>query len=284
MAIQTRAVTSLELDKVLAMLADQTTCEAARQMALHLMPVTSAAEAQRLMAYTADANRLTNRYGTPSTQNVRDCTAALDRARIGGQLPIPELLNIRHLLESIRRMIAWKRQSEEETTALDYLFSCLTSFKPLEDELSTAIQDEETLADAASPALAEIRRKIRANQQRVRTQLDNMIRSSTYQKVLQDAIVTMRDGRYVVPVKAEFRSEVRGLVHDTSASGATVFIEPMAVVEANNEIKVLESQEKKEIDRILYALSASVGSCAEAISRSYEVLVELDLYFAKSHR
>ena len=281
-AIQTRAVTSLELDKVLTMLADQTTCEAARQMALHLMPVTSAAEAQRLMAYTADANRLTNRYGTPSTQNVRDCTAALDRARIGGQLPIPELLNIRHLLESIRRMIAWKRQSEEETTALDYLFSCLTSFKPLEDELSTAIQDEETLADAASPALAEIRRKIRANQQRVRTQLDNMIRSSTYQKVLQDAIVTMRDGRYVVPVKAEFRSEVRGLVHDTSASGATVFIEPMAVVEANNEIKVLESQEKKEIDRILYALSASVGSCAEAISRSYEVLVELDLYFAKS--
>ena len=281
-AIQTRAVTSLELDKVLTMLADQTTCEAARQMALHLMPVTSAAEAQRLMAYTADANRLTNRYGTPSTQNVRDCTAALDRARIGGQLPIPELLNIRHLLESIRRMMAWKRQSEEETTALDYLFSCLTSFKPLEDELSTAIQDEETLADAASPALAEIRRKIRANQQRVRTQLDNMIRSSTYQKVLQDAIVTMRDGRYVVPVKAEFRSEVRGLVHDTSASGATVFIEPMAVVEANNEIKVLESQEKKEIDRILYALSASVGSCAEAISRSYEVLVELDLYFAKS--
>ena len=121
-AIQTRAVTSLELDKVLAMLADQTTCEAARQMALHLMPVTSAAEAQRLMAYTADANRLTNRYGTPSTQNVRDCTAALDRARIGGQLPIPELLNIRHLLESIRRMMAWKRQSEEETTALDYLF------------------------------------------------------------------------------------------------------------------------------------------------------------------
>lgn len=109
-----------------------------------------------------------------------------------------------------------------------------------------------------------------------------MIRSSSYQKYLQDAIVTMRDGRYVVPVKAEYRSEVKGLVHDTSSSGATVFIEPMSVVEANNEIKVLESQEKKEIDRILYELSASVGSYAEAISRSYEVLVELDLYFAKS--
>lgn len=282
MSIQTKYTTSLELDKVLAKLANETTCEAARLRALHLTPVTTEEEAVRLMAYTADANRLTNRYGTPTAQNVRDCTGSLERARLGAQLPIPELLSILHLLETIRRMIGWKKQSEEEVTALDYLFSCLTSFKSLEDELKGAILDEETLSDSASPALADIRRKIRNNQQKVRSQLDNMIRSSSYQKYLQDAIVTMRDGRYVVPVKAEYRSEVKGLVHDTSSSGATVFIEPMSVVEANNEIKVLESQEKKEIDRILYELSASVGSYAEAISRSYEVLVELDLYFAKS--
>ena len=282
MSIQSKYITSLELDKVLAKLANETTCEAARLRALRLTPVTTEEEAVRLMAYTADANRLTNRYGTPTAQNVRDCTGSLERARLGAQLPIPELLSILHLLETIRRMIGWKKQSEEEVTALDYLFSCLTSFKSLEDELKGAILDEETLSDSASPALAEIRRKIRNNQQKVRSQLDNMIRSSSYQKYLQDSIVTMRDGRYVVPVKAEYRSEVKGLVHDTSSSGATVFIEPMSVVEANNEIKVLESQEKKEIDRILYELSASVGSYAEAISRSYEVLVELDLYFAKS--
>ena len=282
MSIQSKYITSLELDKVLAKLANKTTCEAARLRALRLTPVTTEEEAVRLMAYTADANRLTNRYGTPTAQNVRDCTGSLERARLGAQLPIPELLSILHLLETIRRMIGWKKQSEEEVTALDYLFSCLTSFKSLEDELKGAILDEETLSDSASPALAEIRRKIRNNQQKVRSQLDNMIRSSSYQKYLQDSIVTMRDGRYVVPVKAEYRSEVKGLVHDTSSSGATVFIEPMSVVEANNEIKVLESQEKKEIDRILYELSASVGSYAEAISRSYEVLVELDLYFAKS--
>ena len=278
MSIQSKYITSLELDKVLAKLANETTCEAARLRALRLTPVTTEEEAVRLMAYTADANRLTNRYGTPTAQTVRDCTGSLDRARLGAQLPIPALL----LLETIRRMIGWKKQSEEEITALDYLFSCLTSFKSLEDELKGAILDEETLSDSASPALAEIRRKIRNNQQKVRSQLDNMIRSSSYQKYLQDSIVTMRDGRYVVPVKAEYRSEVKGLVHDTSSSGATVFIEPMSVVEANNEIKVLESQEKKEIDRILYELSASVGSYAEAISRSYEVLVELDLHFAKS--
>lgn len=153
MSIQTKYTTSLELDKVLAKLANETTCEAARLRALHLTPVTTEEEAVRLMAYTADANRLTNRYGTPTAQNVRDCTGSLERARLGAQLPIPELLSILHLLETIRRMIGWKKQSEEEVTALDYLFSCLTSFKNLEDELKGAILDEETLSDSASPAL-----------------------------------------------------------------------------------------------------------------------------------
>ncbi len=282
MSIHKKYIQSLELNKVLAMLANETTCEAARQQAEQLQPVTGYEDALRQMNYTADANRLTNRYGTPSAQNIRDCTGALERARIGAQLSIPELLQILHLLQTIRGMVSWKRQSEEEVTALDYLFSCLTVFKSVEDTLRNAIADEETIADSASSELANIRRKIRATQQRVRSHLDNMIRSSSYQKYLQEQIVTIRDGRYVVPVKAEFRGEIKGLVHDTSASGATVFIEPMSVVEANNEVKVLESQEKKEIDRILLELSAEVGSYADAIARSYAVLVELDLYFAKS--
>ena len=165
MSIQSKYITSLELDKVLAKLANETTCEAARLRALRLTPVTTEEEAVRLMAYTADANRLTNRYGTPTAQKFRDCTGSLERARLGAQLPIPELLSILHLLETIRRMIGWKKQSEEEVTALDYLFSCLTSFKSLEDELKGAILDEEKLSDSAIQSLSDIRRKIRNNQQ-----------------------------------------------------------------------------------------------------------------------
>ncbi len=282
MSIHKKYMDSLELHKVLAMLAAETTCEGARVQAEQLAPVTGYEDTVKLMNYTADANRLTNRYGTPSAQNVRDCSGSLERARIGAQLSIPELLSVLHLAQTVRGMASWKRQSEEEVTALDYLFTCLTVAKPLEDALKNAIIDEENIADTASPELADIRRKIRSTQQRVRSQLDNMIRSASYQKYLQEQIVTIRDGRYVVPVKAEFRGEIKGLVHDTSASGATVFIEPMGVVEANNEVKVLESREKKEIDRILLELSAVVGSYAAELTRSYETLVELDLYFAKS--
>lgn len=143
------------------------------------------------------------------------------------------------------------------------------------------VVSEEEVADTASVALAAIRRKIRAASLRVREQLDKMIRSQTYQKYLQEAIVTQRGGRYVVPVKAEFRNEVKGLIHDSSGSGATVFIEPIGVVEANNEIRVLRSDEKDEIDRILTELSREIGEFADGIIQSYRAAVELNLIFAK---
>ena len=239
------------------------------------------------MAYTADANRLTNRYGTPTAQNVRDCTGSLERARLGAQLPIPELLSILHLLETIRRMIGWKKQSEEEVTALDYLFSCLTSFKSLEDELKGAILDEETLSDSASPVLAEIRRKIRNNQQKVRRPagqhdpLPQLIRS-TYRTPSSP----MRDGRYVVPVKAECRGEVQaGLVHDTSSSGATVFVGAhVGVVEANNEIGCSwNAGSRRRSSASSCELSAAVGSYADGHqSSSYQVAGGArSCYFAK---
>lgn len=282
MSIPFKYQQALELPKVLAMLAEETTCFAAHERALALQPATELSAVTRSMQYTADANMLTNRYGTPSARNIRDCTLTLDRARLGAQLTIPELLAVLHLVQTFRTLQSWKRQSEDTQSALDYLFTCVHTFRDIEDALKNAILAEDAIADTASPELANIRRKIRAAEQRVRSQLDGMIRSATYQKYLQEPIVTIRDGRFVVPVKSEYRSEIKGLVHDTSSSGASVFIEPMSVVEANNEIKMLEGQEKQEIDRILLELSALVGSRAEELSMSYDAVVELDLYFAKS--
>ena len=273
---------ALELDKVLAMLASHATCEDSRKQALALRPMTDFEEVRREMAMVGDANSLTNRYGTPTVLDMKNCDGPLRRAEMGSSLSLRELLDVCHVLKAIRNLASWKRQSQESETSLDYLFSNLFPNRPLEDRLESAILSEEEIADNASPELAQIRRKIRSTQTGVRTQLDKMIKSPTYAKFLQEQIVTMRDGRFVVPVKSEHRGEIRGLVHDTSSSGATVFVEPMAVVEANNEIRVLQSKEKQEIDRVIAKLSAEVGQAASAIKHSYDVAVELDLLFAKS--
>ena len=166
-------------------------------------------------------------------------------------------------------------------TTLDWRFESVVPNKYLEEKINAVVISEEEVADSASPELASIRRRIRAASSRVREQLDKMIRSTAYQKYLQDPIVTMRGGRYVVPVKAECRGEIPGLVHDTSSSGATVFVEPMGVVEANNEIRVLQSRESAEIERILAELSAEAGGFADLIIESYHAAVGLDLIFAK---
>ena len=193
-----------------------------------------------------------------------------------------ELLDIGATLRTIRGLTQWWGKSGNVTTALTPRFEVLAPNKYLEEKIFTCIVNEEEVADNASPALASIRRKIRAASQRVRDQLDKLIHSQAHQKHLQESIVTQRGGRYVVPVKAEFRGEVPGLVHDTSASGATVFVEPMSVVEANNEIRVLRSDEQDEIARILLELSGEAGSFADSIIESYHYAVELDLIFAKA--
>ena len=196
--------------------------------------------------------------------------------------PWRELLDIGATLRTIRGLTQWWGKSGNVTTALTPRFEVLAPNKYLEEKIFTCIVNEEEVADNASPALASIRRKIRAASQRVRDQLDKLIHSQAHQKHLQESIVTQRGGRYVVPVKAEFRGEVPGLVHDTSASGATVFVEPMSVVEANNEIRVLRSDEQDEIARILLELSGEAGSFADSIIESYHYAVELDLIFAKA--
>ncbi|MBQ2211345.1 MAG: endonuclease MutS2, partial [Ruminococcus sp.] len=207
---------------------------------------------------------------------------SLRRAEAGGCLTTGELLSVARTMHVIRTVKEWHSRCASVETALDGYFSGLVSNKYLEERITTAIISEDEISDKASPALSDIRRKIRTASSKARETLDKIIHSSKYIKYLQDAIVTQRDGRYVVPVKSECRNNVPGLVHDTSASGQTVFIEPMGVVQANNDIKVLRGKEEEEIERILFDLSANSGEFADSIIRSYKNLAELNFIFAKA--
>ena len=275
-------IKALELDKILEMVAEECSSQDGAQLARELEPVHTAAEAQWLLGETDAAFVAMAKYGAPSFYGMKNVTNPLRRAQAGGGLGLRELLDIGATLRTIRGLTQWWGKSGNVTTALTPRFEVLAPNKYLEEKIFTCIVNEEEVADNASPALASIRRKIRAASQRVRDQLDKLIHSQAHQKHLQESIVTQRGGRYVVPVKAEFRGEVPGLVHDTSASGATVFVEPMSVVEANNEIRVLRSDEQDEIARILLELSGEAGSFADSIIESYHYAVELDLIFAKA--
>ncbi len=274
---------ALELDKILLLLAGETSCTDAYESALELSPKKTLSEVQSLLQQTQDAFSLIGKFGTPSFGSVKNVTNSLRRANAGGCLTMSELLQISEALRVIRSLKEWRSKSSGIETSLDFLFDGLAVNKFLEDKINGCIISEEELSDNASPTLFDIRRKIRTASSKARETLDKIIHSSTYQKYLQDAIVTQRGGRYVVPVKAECRGNVPGLVHDTSASGATVFVEPMGVVQANNDIKVLKSKEEAEIEKILFELSASSGSFADAIIGSYKNLVEINLIFAKAN-
>lgn len=272
---------ALELDKVLELLAGKSTSESSAAQCRALRPMTEYRDVADAIRRTADINSLSIRFGTPGLGGISDPTGALRHADIGGRLSIPELLKIGRVLKVIRNIKDW-RGSAENATAADDLFESLTPNKPLEQALEQAILSEDELADTASAALRDIRQKIRRAQSKIREQLDSIIRSTQYAKALQEAIITQRDGRFVVPVKSECRGEIKGLIHGTSSSGATVFVEPMAVVEANNQIRLLQSEEEQEIDRILLELSGMVGAIAAPTHESFDALVALDLLFAKS--
>ncbi len=281
-AKENRHYSSLELDKILEKLSDFTASDEAGERALEIMPCTTLDGAQTLIDQTVDAHMLLAKFGGPSFGGLVNVNNSLSRAEAGGTLTMGELLKIAGVLSTIRGLIRWREHGEGLKTSIDGYFSALTPNRYLEDRITSAIISEEEMSDNASTELANIRRKIRAASSSVREKLDRMIRSPQYQKYLQDPIVTMRNGRFVVPVRNEHRSEVPGLVHDTSSSGATVFVEPIAVVEANNAIKVLQSKERDEIDRIIYELSVEAGGFAEAIKSGYENALELDLIFAKA--
>ena len=273
---------TLELDKVLAKLADQANCDDSKRMALSLTPSDDFSTVQLLMKKTSDAYMLSARYTSPSLHKLKNCEMALRKAEKGSNLSLRELMDVSSVLHNIRSVKDWRKRCEGESTSLDPLFEVLTPNRELENTIDNAVLSEEELADSASAELASLRRKINQAKLRVRERLDQLLKSPTQSKYLQEALVTQRDGRFVVPVKSEYRSEIKGLVHDTSSSGATLFIEPMAVVEANNEIRVLQAKEKQEVDRIIMELSVKVGEFAESIIYSYRSLVEIDLYFAKA--
>ncbi len=273
---------SLEFDKVLERLAEFTSCDDACYNAMHMKPESNLDLARALLSQTVDAHMLLARFGGPSFGGLKNVNNALSRANAGSVLNTRELLDIGGVLRVIRTLYQWRASNAGVESVLDPLFNALVPNKFLETAIFNAIISEEEISDNASPTLAEIRRKIRRQEAKVREQLEKFSRSQVHSKHLQENIITQRNGRYVVPVKSEYRNEVAGLVHDTSASGATVFIEPMAVVEANNEIRVLQTKEREEIERILAELSASAGDFAQSIKNSYECACELNLIFAKA--
>lgn len=277
-----KSLNTLELPAVLQMLANEAVSEGAKEEALSLRPSSERAEVIRRLDETSAAKSMMVVNGSPYFSGLKDVRPSLSRADLGGSLNTKELLDIAKVLQCARLVRAYISSDRHEKSCIDYLFTALHTNKFLEEKISSSIIGEDEIADGASSELANIRRKIRATGARVRESLQKIISSPSYAKVLQEPIITMRSDRFVVPVKAECKGVVQGLVHDISASGATLFIEPMSVVKANNELRELAAKEKAEIERILAELSADCAEHAEDIGSDYSLLVRLDLIFAKA--
>lgn len=273
---------TLEFDRVREMLASCTTTDGAREMALTLAPTphNDREEVLTRLGRTTDARRLIDFKGHPSFGMVKDVTGSCERAEKGATLSPRELLDIGNVLKTSRSLLDYIRTNKPFETSLDDIFERLFVFRPVEDRIYRAIISEDMIADEASQTLADIRRRIRLESNRIKETLQKYIAGGSYSKYLQENIVTMRNGRYVVPVRAEHKNEVKGMIHDTSASGSTIFIEPTAVVDANNEIRILETKEQREIDRILAELSAEVAAIAYSVRLDYQNITELDFIFA----
>ncbi len=276
-----KSIRTLELPAVLEQLAAQAVSDEARDRALKLRPETDFDEVLLLQRQTEAARAMLALHGSPNFAGLVSVASTLARADRGGVLNTRELLTLAGMLRCARRVREYYND-EGQPTAIDHYFRAIRGNKFLEEKIFTSILDEDEIADNASPELADIRRHKRSAAAKGRQILQRIISSPSYSKVLQESLITMRDGRFVVPVKAEHRSELPGLIHDTSSSGATLFVEPMGVVQANNELKELEAKEEKEIQRILSALSAEAAKYQGDILCDYDMLVQLDLLFAKA--
>ena len=275
-----KSIRVLELPRLLTMLERHAVSAEAKARVQRLAPADDYGEVSRLLDETDAARKMILLRGSPTFAGVKPVAEPLGRAERGGALNTRELLDIAGVLANARRVRDYYRE-DDEGTAIDRMFLALHPNRFLEEKITSAILDENEIADTASAELAEIRRHKRAAAAKGRQILQRIISSPSYRSVLQDALITQRGGRFVVPVKAECRGELPGLVHDTSSSGATLFIEPMGVVQANNELKELEAKEEKEIDRILYALSSEAAGFSRDILWDYDLLVRLDLIFAR---
>ena len=276
-----KSLTKLELDKVLALLADHASSPAAKERCLAVRPLDDAEDIWLLQAQTSAACKLITLKGSPSFGGIVDVGASLSRADRGGCLSPEELLRVATVLKAARTAKEYAEGDAVES-GLDIFFRQLTPNKFFEERIFTSILSKDEIADAASSELASIRRKIRQQSSKIRESLQKIITSPTYAKILQEPIVTIRSDRFVVPVKAECKSQLPGLVHDVSSSGSTFFIEPMSAVNGNNELRELFVAERKEIERILAELSAEAAARQESINLNYEMLVTLDCIFARA--
>ena len=276
-----KTLCTLEYDKIIGMLVELAATGGAKARAGTLLPTDDAFTVRKRQCETTDARRLVGVKGYPSFSADELVIPALDRAEKGATLSTGELLRISSLLHSARGLIDYLHTDRLFETVLDEIFDRIQANRYLESMIDKAILSEDMIADEASPALADIRRKIRGVNNKIKDTLAGYT-GGQRSKYLQENIVTVRGGRYVVPVKAEYRNEIKGLVHDTSSSGATLFVEPMAIIEANNELRALESKERAEIDRILAELSAACADSSGVIRQDYYAITELSFIYAKA--
>lgn len=277
-----KSLNILELPTVLEMLAAEAVTDGGREACFKLRPSADRLEVKNRLAETSAAKEMMVVRGSPSLSDIKDIRPSLSRADLGGSLNTIELLNIARVLQCARLVKGYTSDDKLGKSCIDHLFAALHANRFLEEKITGSIVGEDEIADSASSELANIRRKIRAAGARVRDCLQKIISSPSYAKVLQEPIITMRSDRFVVPVKAECKGAIPGLVHDISASGATLFIEPMAAVKANNELRELAAKEKTEIERILAELSADCAAHAEDIASDYSYLITLDGIFARA--
>ncbi len=280
MAFSERALIALEYDKICEMLATHAATDGAKRASLMLSPVSDLDTVLARQKKTTDAKRLIEAKGTPSFGMVKDVSEACERAEKGATLSPRELLDVAGVLRTARGLIDYCYGNHLFDTVLDEVFDRLMPNRTLEEKITRSIISEELIADEASAALANIRRQIRVTNNKIKDTLQKYVQGGSHSKFLQENIVTQRNGRYVIPVKTEHKNDVKGLIHDTSSSGATIFVEPMQVVEANNELRVLQSREEHEIEKILSALSASISEYANAIWLNFLNINDLAFVFA----
>ena len=276
-----KSLLKLELDQVLELLAECAGSTEGKAACRNLRPNSDLEDVQMMLEQTTAASDLCTKKGNPGFSEVRDVSASLERADRGGSLQPKELLHVASVLRCARTIKGYVSE-DDPVTCLDAFFKALTPNKYLEDKIFGAILSEEEIADNASPALADIRRHMRIQAGKIRDSLQKIISSPAYSKYLREPIITIRQGRYVVPVKSECKNDVPGLVHDVSSTGSTYFVEPMSAVNANNALRELELKEKKEIERILAELSSEAAAHRENIDLNFRMLVELDVIFAKA--
>lgn len=277
--MEDKTLITLEYDKILNKIADCAVNESAKEMAQRLRPEGEISAAKSRLSETDSAMVMMIKYGSPNIGRVRAVEPSVKRLRVGGTLSMSELLNIAALFKTCDNL---KKYYADKESVLDEYFAALKPRRQLQERISSSIISEEEMADGASSSLASIRRKIRGAGERIKESLSGIIHSEHYRKFLQESIITVRNNRYVVPLKAEHKGEINGIVHDMSASGGTLFVEPASVVNANNELHELAAKEQREIERVLAELSAEVAEGIEEIEESYESLVNIDLIFAKA--